>query len=198
MGSGINWKLNDEQKTFIRQRETMVRSDLSTVFNKKFNCCFSGIQMSGICKRMGLNTGRTGCFRKDHLPWNTGTKGFTSANKTSFSTGHRPANYRPVGSERITVNGYTEIKIKDPNKWGYKHVELYKKEKGRVPKGHIIIFLDSDKSNISVDNLKAVSRKLSLVMNRNKYGSTPNKFKPTVEVISQIQLKAGELKTHGS
>ncbi|MGF3075713.1 HNH endonuclease signature motif containing protein [Facklamia sp. P12955] len=46
---------------------------------------------------------------------------------------------------------------------------LWEKEHGPVPKGSVIIFIDQDKSNISLDNLMCISRKsLSKINSRNK------------------------------
>ena len=36
--------------------------------------------------------------------------------RTWFKKGHIPANYRPVGSERVNADGYIEVKVADPNK----------------------------------------------------------------------------------
>ena len=90
------------------------------------------------------------------------------ANKTSFKKGTTPPQYRPVGSERINKEGYLEVKIADPNKWELKHRYIYKKYYGDIPKGHNVIFADTDKTNLNIDNLILVSKSEMLILNRNK------------------------------
>ena len=75
----------------------------------------------------------SGCYKKGDVPWNKG-KGMSDevkekVKKTWFKKGEIPKNHRPVGSTRITVDGYTEIKIAEPNRWALYHRYLY--ERGR-------------------------------------------------------------------
>ena len=90
------------------------------------------------------------------------------ANKTSFKKGNIPPNYKPVGSERVTRDGYTEVKIKDPNKWELKHRHIYKKHYGEIPSGYNVIFADKNISNFDIDNLILVSKAEMLMLNREK------------------------------
>ena len=42
-------------------------------------------------------------------------------------------------------------------KYEYKQRLIYKEYYGEIPKGHMIIFLDGDRTNYDINNLKAVS-----------------------------------------
>ena len=86
--------------------------------------------------KLGLKCSyNAGCFKKGNVPFNKGKKwadyvskkGQENSRKTTFKKGNIPHNHRPVGSERITKDGYTEIKIKEPNKWQLKHRYIYEK-----------------------------------------------------------------------
>ena len=90
------------------------------------------------------------------------------SNKTSFKKGTIPPNYRPVGSERINMEGYTEVKVKDPNKWELKHRLIYKQHYGEIPKGHNVIFADRNIQNFDINNLILVSKAEMLILNNNK------------------------------
>lgn len=94
------------------------------------------------------------------LPPNKGKKGICAAGceRTWFQKGHIPANYRPVGSERVNADGYIEVKVADPNKWKLKHRVVWESVNGKIPKGSIIIFRDNDKSNTDIDNLLLIKR----------------------------------------
>ena len=90
------------------------------------------------------------------------------ANVTSFKKGHKPYNYKPLGSERITKDGYCEIKVSDTDRrWRLKHVLIYEKHHGKVPKGSAVIFLDGDKRNFDIDNLHLVTRGQLAMLNKN-------------------------------
>lgn len=140
--------------------------EITKMFNEKFGLNISEKAISGIRKRHGIKTGFDGCFEKGHMPWNKGKTGHIGPNKTSFKKGNIPSNYRPVGSERVNVEGYVEVKTADPNVWEYKHVKVWKKHSGPVPEGHAIIFGDGDKMNFDIDNLICVSRRQLLTLNR--------------------------------
>ena len=134
----------------------------------KFGFDYTRHQIKGAITRNKLNTGRTGRFEKGHATWNKGTKGLTKANVTSFKKGQKSHNYKPVGSERITKDGYCEIKVSDTGRrWRPKHVLIYEKHHGKVPKGSAVIFLDGDKRNFDIDNLYLVTRSQLAMLNKN-------------------------------
>ncbi|WP_195238635.1 HNH endonuclease signature motif containing protein [Romboutsia sp. 1001285H_161024_C4] len=140
--------------------------EILELMNSKFEYQFSLNQIKGAIKRYKLNTGRTGQFEKGQASWNKGTKGLTKANKTSFKKGNRPSNYKPVGSERVNIEGYVEIKVAEPRKWKLKHRVVWEEHNGQIPKGYNVIFADGDKSNICIENLLLVTRKQLLTLNQ--------------------------------
>lgn len=139
--------------------------EIQELMNKKFNLDFTFNQIKAAIGRYNLNTGFNGQFQKGSTPANKGTKGLTSANRTSFYKGQPPTNYKPIGSERITKDGYIQIKIKDPNKWELKHRVIWEKENGPLPRGHAIIFADGNKLNLDINNFILVTRAQLLIMN---------------------------------
>lgn len=143
-------------------------SEILDLMNKKFIYNFTISQIKGAIRRYKLNTGFNGQFKKGSIPVNKGTKGLTGANKTSFKKGDRPVNYRPVGSERVNIYGYIEMKVEDPNKWRLKHVVVWEQHNGPVPKGYNIIFGDGNKQNLNIDNLILASKRELLILNRRK------------------------------
>lgn len=88
------------------------------------------------------------------------------ANRTSFKKGHTPACFRELYSERTSVDGIVEIKV-ERNKWISKHRFVWEQYHNRkVPKGKVVIFLDGNKTNFKIDNLKLISRGALLILNR--------------------------------
>ena len=160
---------SDEEKQYLAE-VTPGRGykEIQSMMSCKFGFDYTRHQIKGAITRNKLNTGRTGRFEKGRATWNKGTKGLTKANVTSFKKGQKPHNYKPLGSERITKDGYCEIKVSDTGRrWRPKHVLIYEKHHGKVPKGSAVIFLDGDKRNFDIDNLYLVTRSQLAMLNKN-------------------------------
>ena len=160
---------SDEEKQYLAEiTPGRGYKEIQSMMSCKFGFDYTHHQIKGAITRNKLNTGRTGRFEKGHATWNKGTKGLTKANVTSFKKGQKPHNYKPLGSERITKDGYCEIKVSDTGRrWRPKHVLNYEKHHGKVPKGSAIIFLDGDKRNFDIDNLYLVTRSQLAMLNKN-------------------------------
>lgn len=177
-------------------------TEIKELMNSKFEFQFSINQIKGAINRYKLNTGLTGRYKKGNVPFNKGRKGseyltekaLEGMRKTQFKKGQAPINWRPVGSERITKDGYIEIKIAKPSKWRLKHLVVWEKENGPIPKGHALVFADGDKTNISLDNLLLVTRHQLLVMNKNKLIKNNSEATKTGVLIAKVLIKANERK----
>lgn len=160
---------SDEEKQYLAEiTPGRGYKEIQSMMSCKFGFDYTHHQIKGAITRNKLNTGRTGRFEKGHATWNKGTKGLTKANVTSFKKGQKSHNYKPLGSERITKDGYCEIKVSDTGRrWRPKHVLIYEKHHGKVPKGSAVIFLDGDKRNFDIDNLYLVTRSQLAMLNKN-------------------------------
>jgi hypothetical protein len=103
-----------------------------------------------------------------------------------------PVTYRPVGTERLNNDGYFEVKIRDPKTWKHKHVIIWEKAHGKVPKGNVIMFADGNKLNVSLSNLLMVSRKELAVMNRCGLISGDKDLTKVGKSIAAIKILIGE------
>lgn len=187
-------KWTDEEKEYLASIvKGSTYEEITKQMNDKFEYNFSKEQIKGMMYRNKLTTGTVGYFKKGSTPWNKGLKGYMGANKTSFKKGTIPPQYRPVGSERITKDGYIEIKVEDPNKWELKHRVIWEQHHGEIPKGHAIIFADGDKSNLDIDNLLLVSRKQLLFMNRNNLITENKDFTKVGVNIANVMIKLSEI-----
>lgn len=157
------------------------RSESLTLFNERFGFSLNTKAFSTLYKKHGIQTGFTGYFLKDHVPFNKGKKGHCApgSEKGWFKKGNKPANWRPVGSERVTVDGYVEIKVTNKpepgqKRWRLKHVVVFEKANGQVPEGHCVIFLDGNRQNITLNNLCMISREIhSIMCHMNLFTSDP-------------------------
>lgn len=71
-----------------------------------------------------------------------------------FKKGHRPWNTLPVGAERVSSAGFVQVKVAQPNRWRPKHTLVWEKPHGPIPEGHKIEFIDGDRQNVCLENLK--------------------------------------------
>lgn len=159
----------DEEKEYLKQI-VVGKSyiEIQQLLTDKFNYPFTIEQVKGALGRYNLKNGLNGRFEKNHVPYNKGIKGTIIPNRSSFKKGHRPVNYKPVGSERVDVEGYRQIKIADPNVWEYTHRLVWQKYNGDIQKGSVIMFADGNKSNVSIENLRLLSKREMLILNQHK------------------------------
>jgi len=192
----------EQQVEFLRKNypgRTVV--ELRELFNAEFKTDMTQQQIKTAVHNRGITCGLTGHFPKGHKPWNTGTKGLTGANKTSFKKGVIPPNRRPVGSERVcSKDGYILIKVKErdpntgfPTRWKHKHVHLWEKENGPVPDGHCLIFKDGNKLNCeNLNNIVLVSRAELLRLNKHGYGDAPAEIRSSILALAKLEVKMFE------
>lgn len=165
-------KYTDEMKQFILDNyKGRYNQELADLFNQKFNTNITSRTIKSYKANNKLNSGLTGKFRKGQTPHNKGKKMpkevYEKVKHTMFAKGSVPPNHRPVGSERISKDGYIEVKVAEPNKWRLKQRVVYEEAKGKIPEGCPIIFLDGNKRNFDIDNLKCITRSELLYLNCN-------------------------------
>ena len=190
-------KYTDEQLAFLKLNQTVERKQLTADFNRRFNTAQSVTSIKSVCKRYGFKTGRTGRFEKGNIPnINSYPKG---PNKTSFKKGHRPHNWKPIGTERITEEGYLQRKVTDTGNTVKDYVEVHRlvweKQHGKIPPGHIIIFKDGDKTNITIDNLMMIKRSEHAVINKAGLANVEPELKETAVAFARLKTQVRKAKT---
>lgn len=188
---------SEEEKEYLKQiTPGHHHKEIQDLMNKKFKLSLTSEQIKGAISRYKLNTGFTGRFNNTHIPFNKGIKGVCAkgCEKTWFKKGQAPVNHRTVGSERINVDGYTEIKVAEPRKWRLKHNVIWEEHNGPIPKGYAVLFGDRDYDNFNLDNLILVSRRKLLILNRYKLIKNDADLTRTGIVIADIYQKISEIK----
>lgn len=144
-------------------------------WNKTFAEPITVSRVKGYMANHKIKNGLTGQFKKGNVPYNKGKHIPTVGRmgETQFKKGNLPHNTKPVGTERITRDGYIEVKIKmRPNKngdnWKPKHRIVWEEAYGPIPKGHKLLFLDGNRQNCCIDNLRIVTDEEELAFNRIK------------------------------
>lgn len=162
-------KHTEEQHKFLREFiPGHTYKEIMEAFFDRFGIERTSAQIKSYIGNHKLSTGLTGRFEKGHIPANKGKKGYCSpgCEKTWFKNGHIPKNYRPVGSERVTKDGYVEIKVSDPNEWELKHRVVWEEANGPINKDECLLFRDNNRQNCCIDNLILVKRYEQVRMNQ--------------------------------
>lgn len=169
MRGGSN-KYPPEISDFIRSNyKGRLTSELVEMLNAKFDRKFTVTQIQNWKKNHQLASGVKTTFKKGIKPQNAIQKGQHLSPQTQFKKGDKPLNYKPVGTERIDIkDGYVLVKVADPNVWKAKHRMIWEEAYGPIPPKHRLIFLDGNRLNISLDNLRLTSYGVSLMMNKKK------------------------------
>lgn len=172
--------------------------EITELFNKHFNTDLSFQKIRAVAKRHKINNGLDSKFKKGQVAFNKGMKGVNfggeNGEKTQFKKGHKPVNHRPVGSERINVFGYIEIKVEEPRKWKMKHRVIWEETNGPVPEGHLLIFGDGNRLNCDINNLILVSRQQLVRMNQNHLIKDNIELTKTGVIIADIIQKTHDRK----
>lgn len=148
----------------------IVNKALADMINAKFGTNYNREQIKNYKSRHKISSGLNGQFQKGHETHNKGKKMppeiYAKCKETMFKKGQMPSNHKEVGSERVNVDGYIEIKIAEPNVWDLKHRVIWRNTNGPINDEDRIVFLDGDQLNISIDNLSLITNRELLELNR--------------------------------
>lgn len=129
-------------------------------------------------------------FKPGNATWNKGlhyNAGGRSA-ETRFKPGRLPNNFAPIGSERMTKDGYLQRKMTatgyPPRDWVMVHKLIWLAAGNTIPPGYALRFKDGDKTHLVIDNLELISRKE--LMHRNSHHRLGKEFAQTVQLRGAI------------
>lgn len=202
--SRIRWLKHPEYEEFMKayipgHQECEIRA----AFYEKFGITLSEAQIGNYKTSRGIKSGtHGGRFQKGLVPANKGKKMspevYERCKATMFKKGQLPHNHRPVGSERVNVDGYVEIKVAEPNKWMLKQRYIYEKHYNvKLTTQDNIIFLDGDRMNFEIDNLFRLSKaELARYNQDGNYGSNQDISRAAAQV-AVLKNKLFEKKKEG-
>jgi len=162
--------------------DTMPASAIARELGRTKSAVKNRVNIIGLTK--GHNCGR---FEQGMAPWNKG-KAFDSggrSHETRFKPGHKPVQTKPLGSERVSKEGYLQRKMTDtgypPRDWVPVHHIVWREAGREIPRGYRLTFKDGNKRNFALDNLELVS--IADMMRRN----TVHNYGP--EIAQLVQLR---------
>jgi hypothetical protein len=202
-GQWINY--TEAELSWIKACSDQPRAETHALFVDIFNRPdVSLANFNALCKRKGWMTGRTGCFQKGQIAHNAG-KPFkpSGSEKGWFKPGVRQGVavklYQPIGTERVSKDGYRERKVNDDlplqARWRAVHLVEWEAVNGPLPKGHALKCLDGDKTNTDPSNWTCIPRGILPRLNGRfgrGYDTAPAELKPTLLAIAKLEHKARE------
>jgi len=104
--------------------------------------------------------------------------------ETRFKKGNIPHNHKPVGHERISKEGYIEVKTRELNVFELKHRLVWEQHFGAIPKGFNIQFKDGNRQNCNIENLYMIDRKNQ--MRENTIHNYPEDVIKAIRIVSKL------------
>ena len=159
--------------------------EIAELMSIKFNYEFRKSQIKSIMAKHKITNNMKNKVPKGTEPWNKNLK---------IGNSHIH-NLKNTGDEYISSSsGFTMIKLDNPTRWVQKHRYLYEQTFGEIPKDKVLIFLDGNKQNLNLDNLKCITRKQLIKMNQNKLFYNNAELTEAGSELANLMLKINEAK----
>jgi hypothetical protein len=203
-----------EEDAYMREAyATTPTSDMAAHLNRSKSSVFGRAELLKLRKsedfflihgkRFHAHTPNQGTrFKTGNVPFNKGRKQsewlspdkVENVRKTQFKKGSRPHNTVPVGTERISKDGYIEVKVSE-DAWKYKHRVEWEKHHGAIPAGHNVQMRDGNRQNWHIDNLYLISKADNMA--RNTIANYPEPLRKTMKLVSKLtKLTENETDKH--
>ncbi|MGN6383695.1 MAG: HNH endonuclease signature motif containing protein [Dyella sp.] len=210
----IAWSEQDVAELVRRyphEQTKVIAADLGrpihTVYQKangmglKKDAAYLASEVSG--RLNGRDTrGLSSRFKKGLVPANKGLKrppGWAPGRmaKTQFKKGkptEAARNYQPIGTERISKDGYLERKVTDDHpvparRWVAVHRLVWEAANGPIPAGHAVVFRKGMRTalpnEITKERLELVTR--AELMRRNTIHRYPAELKQTIRLVGRLR-----------
>lgn len=133
-------------------------------------------------------------LKKGHTPHNKGKKqsefmspeSIEKNKATRFKKGNTPHNTNYDGHERVTKDGYVEVRIRK-GVYRLKHIVEWEKINGKLPKGHCLKCQDGNMENTDPSNWNLISREENML--NNSFMNYQKEIIPSLALKSKINKK---------
>ena len=197
----IKWRDHPEYVEFLKSFiPGHTESEIMEAFNDKFGIMLNEAKIGNFKHKHQVKSGtHGGRFQKGCKAHNKGKKMSRSVYKkvksTMFKKGHMPHNHKEVGSERLNVDGYIEIKVAEPKKWMLKQRHVYEKHYGvKLSSNEVIVFLDGDRQNFDINNLYKLTRSGLARYNQDHLYTANKQISLAAAQIAEIKDRIGREK----
>lgn len=203
---GRQIRYSADELNWIPAFTDMPRRELHALFVQVWNRADVSFEnFKALCTRKGWKTGRSGQFVKGVVAYppakgtNHPGSQATQFKKGHGRTGHAVTLYKPIGTERITPDGYLERKVNDgPNlkaRWQAVHRLNWIAANGPIPPGHRLKCLDGNRLNTDPANWRAVPNALAPRLDGRfgrGFNTAPPELRPLILATTELEHAARE------
>lgn len=140
-------------------------------------------------------------FQKGSVPLNKGKKVspeiYSKMQPTMFKKGQTPLNHRDVGSERVNVYGYIEIKVAEPNRWRLKHRVIWEQANGSIPKGYNVQFKNHNPLDCRIENLYLISKAEQMAKENSLWAKYPKEIQEIIHLKGVVNRAIHKVEKNG-
>lgn len=111
---------------------------------------------------------------------------YSKIERTMFKKGNVPHNTKYNGHERINKDGYVEMRIRI-GEYELKHRVIWREAGFDIPEGHALVFINGDKMDIRIENLKVISREE--LMLSNSIHNYPEDIKSAIRTLTKLKKR---------
>lgn len=160
-------KYTKAQCEFLKKHSHLKNEEITNLFNRKFeiNRTVHGIQNKLSCMGLGKTKQRN---RQHGETCSYHAQGYLLVKTSQVSSGRTYKHYM------------------------YKHVAVWEKKHGAIPKGYCLKFLDGDNQNCSLDNLALFSRLETFYLNLLGYNEAPEELRGTIILTARLKARVTE------
>ena len=198
----IKWKQNPDMVAYMMEIiPGHEEGEIRAMFLEKFGIVLTKMQIKNFKINYHISSGtHGGRFPKGQIPHNKGKKmspeAYAKAAPTMFKKGHRPVNHKEIGSERVNIYGYIEVKVAEPNKWKLKHRIIWEQVNGAIPKGHNVQFRNHNSLDCRIENLYLIS-KAEQIRTENSYHRYPKEIQELIHLKGVINRQIHKAERNG-
>ena len=140
-------------------------------------------------------------FPKGHTPVNKGKRvspeTYAKCQPTMFKKGQTPINHRDVGSERVNVYGYIEIKVSEPNRWRLKHRVMWEQVNGTIPRGYNVQFKNHNPLDCRIENLYLISKAEQMAKENSFWAKYPKEIQEIIHLKGVVNRAIHKAEKNG-
>ena len=140
-------------------------------------------------------------FQNGSVPLNKGKKVspeiYAKMQPTMFKKGQTPVNHRDVGSERVNVDGYIEIKVAEPNRWRLKHRVIWEQVNGSIPKGYNVQFKNHSRQDCRIENLYLISKAEQMAKENSFWAKYPKEIQEIIHLKGVLNRAIHKVEKNG-
>lgn len=194
---GIPWT-REELDYLRRYYATDDREDLTGMLDRTWPSISQMAHKLGLYREPARRRG--GQFKPGQEPWNKGMRGVNFGGKaTQFKKGHlggnAAINRKPIGTYRLSKDGYLEQKVNDDmplqRRWKAVHRIVWEAHHGPIPEGCIVAFKPGQHTTqldlITPDRLECITRQEN--MRRNSSARYPAEVRSAIRQLSWLKRK---------